>query len=283
MSIDGPGVLYIVATPIGHLGDISARALEVLAGADLIAAEDTRHSARLLRHYGIQAPALSLHEHNEREQIPRLVERLGAGAAIALLSDAGTPVISDPGHLLVRAAQDAGIRTVPLPGPSALAAALSVSGQAADRFVFEGFLPSRAAARAERLAELRHEVRTLVFYEAPHRIVETLRAMREAFGLEREAVLAREISKIHETVRRAPLGVLSDWVAGDPDQQRGEIVLVVHGADAASTQASEPAVRQALEVLMAELPLKQAAALASRLTGVNRNRLYELGLELKGK
>jgi 16S rRNA (cytidine1402-2'-O)-methyltransferase len=283
VSIDKTGVLYIVATPIGHLGDISARALEVLAGVDLIAAEDTRHSARLLRHYGIGAPTLPLHEHNEREQVARLVERLGAGASIALLSDAGTPVISDPGHLLVRAAQDAGIRTVPLPGPSALAAALAVSGQPADRFVFEGFLPSRAAARAQRLAELRHEARTLVFYEAPHRILDTLRAMRDAFGEGREVTSVREISKIHETVRRAPLGALCDWVGSDADQQRGEIVLVVRGADAPPAHETEPAARQTLDILLAELPLKQAAVLASRLTGVNRNRLYELGLELKGK
>ena len=279
MSIDKTGVLYIVATPIGHLADISARALEILRGVDLIAAEDTRHSARLLRHYGIEIPMISLHEHNERVQAARIIERLRAGAAVALLSDAGTPVISDPGHHLVRAAQDHGMRTVPIPGASALVAALSVSGQTADRFVFEGFPPSRPAARAQRLEELRHEARTLVFYEAPHRIVETLAAMAEILGADREATFVREISKIHETVHRDSLGALLERVRGDPDQQRGEIVLVVCGAEAPAQSDIQPDDRRVLETLAAELPLRQAAALAAKLTGVSRNRLYELGLK----
>jgi len=281
VSIDKTGVLYIVATPIGHLADISARALEILRGVDLIAAEDTRHSARLLRHYGIEAPTVALHEHNEREQAARLMDRLRAGASIALLSDAGTPAISDPGYHLIRAAQDGGVHIVPIPGASALAAALSVSGQAADRFVFEGFLPNRAAARAQRLEALRQEIRTLVFYEAPHRIVETLAAMAEIFGADREATIVREISKIHETVHRDSLAALLEWVRGDPDQQRGEIVLVVRGAEAPMESDIQPDVQRVLETLAAELPLRQAAALAAKLTGVSRNRLYELGLRLK--
>jgi 16S rRNA (cytidine1402-2'-O)-methyltransferase len=280
VSIDKTGVLYIVATPIGHLADISARALEILASVEVIAAEDTRHSARLLRHYGISATAVSLHEHNEREQIPRLIEKLASGTSVALLSDAGTPGISDPGYHLVRAAQDAGIRTVPIPGPCAIIAALSVAGQSADRFVFEGFLPPRPGARAQRLDELRRETRTLVFFEAPHRIEETLGAMTEAFGPEREATFVREISKIHETVRRDSLRALLDWVASDPDQRKGEIVVVVRGA-AETIEDNEPEARRVMEILTEELPLKQAAALAARLTGIGKNRLYEIGLELR--
>lgn len=278
MSVAKAGILYIVATPIGHLEDISARALRVLADADLIAAEDTRHSARLLRHHGIATPCIPLHEHNERAQAPRVLERLRGGAAVALISDAGTPLISDPGFHLVRAAQNAGLSVVPIPGPCAAIAALSASGQPVDRFAFEGFLPARPAARARRLDELRGEARTLIFYEAPHRIAAALQAMAEAFGPGREASFCREISKVHETVRRMPLGDLAAWVRDDPEQQLGEIAVVVQGAPAAAA-ADEAEARRVLDILRQELPLKRAAAIAARLTGVGRNVLYAWGLE----
>lgn len=276
MSEAEPGVLYIVATPIGHLGDMGQRALRVLSTATVIAAEDTRHSGRLLRHYGLSTPCIALHEHNERAQAPRLVQRLRVGDAVAVITDAGTPLISDPGFHLVRLAQDAGIRVVPVPGPSAVIAALSVSGQTVERFAFEGFLPARGAARARRLEELRAEPRTMIFFEAPHRIVDSLAAMAEVFGVEREASYVREISKIHETVRRMPLGALAAWVADDSEQRLGEIVLVVQGAPEESID--EARARHVLDLLAAELPLKRAAALAAEITGLPRNRLYGWGL-----
>jgi 16S rRNA (cytidine1402-2'-O)-methyltransferase len=272
--------LYIVATPIGHLGDIGARALQVLAAVDLIAAEDTRHSARLLRHHAIATPCVALHEHNERAQAPKLLDRLRAGESLALISDAGTPLISDPGFHLVRAAQDAGLRVSPVPGPSAAIAALSVSGLAVDRFAFEGFLPPKAAARARRLEALAREPRTLIFYEAPHRIADTLRAMAGAFGAGREACLAREISKVHETVRRRPLAELVAWVEADQEQQLGEIVVVVQGAP--ETDADEAEARRTLSILRQALPLREAAAVAAQLTGVAKNTLYAWGLAQDG-
>ncbi len=279
MSEAESGVLYIVATPIGHLGDIGRRALRVLSTVTVIAAEDTRHSARLLRHYGITSSCVALHEHNERTQAPRLVQRLCQGDSVALITDAGTPLISDPGFHLVRLAQDAGVRVVPVPGPSAAIAALSVSGQAVERFAFEGFLPARAPARARRLEELRAETRTLIFYEAPHRVAESLAAMAEILGPRREATYVRELTKVHETVRRMPLGELAAWVASDPEQRLGEIVIVVQGAEAES--ADEEHARRVLSLLLEELPLKRAAALAAEITGVARNRLYAWGVALK--
>lgn len=279
MSGTVPGVLYIVATPIGHLGDLGIRALETLKVVGLIAAEDTRHSARLLRHYGVTTPCTPLHEHNERAAVARLLARLEQGEAVALVSDAGTPLISDPGYHLVRAAQDRGIRVAPIPGPSALAAALSVAGQAIERFVFEGFLPPREAARRRRLEWLRNESRSLVFLEAPHRVADTLAAMVAVFGAAREATLARELTKIHETVLRLPLGVLAARVAGDPEQQRGEIVLIIQGAP--EVDAGLERAREVLVILLRDLPLRRAAQIAAELTGVGRNRLYELGLELQ--
>lgn len=279
MPVTEQGVLYIVATPIGHLDDIGARALRVLAEADVIAAEDTRHSARLLRHYAIATPTVALHEHNERAQAPRVLERLRAGETVALVTDAGTPLISDPGFHLVRLAQEAGVRVVPVPGPSAIITALCASGQPVDRFAFEGFLPPRAGPRAARLAELAVEPRTLIFFEAPHRVADTLRAMADAFG-PREASYCRELTKLHETVRRMPLGELAAWVQSDAEQQLGEIVIVVQGAPAANIDEAEA--RRVLEMLLEELPLKRAAALASRLTGIGKNVLYAWGVEAKG-
>ncbi|MBV2134412.1 16S rRNA (cytidine(1402)-2'-O)-methyltransferase [Pseudomonas sp. MAP12] len=274
-----PGTLYVVATPIGNLDDISARALRVLREVKLIAAEDTRHSARLLQHFGIGTPLVACHEHNEREQGSRLVQRLLGGDDLALVSDAGTPLISDPGYHLVRNARAAGIRVVPVPGACALIAGLSASGLPSDRFVFEGFLPARSTARRQRLQAVAQEPRTLIFYEAPHRVLECLADLRELFGAERPAVLARELSKTFETIKGAPLGELHDWVAADSNQQRGECVLLVEGwQEPVGEEALSAEALRVLDLLLAELPLKRAAAVAAEITGVRKNLLYQQAL-----
>lgn len=269
------GTLYVVATPIGNLGDMTPRAVEVLQRVTRIAAEDTRHSSGLLRHFGIHTPLLALHEHNEREASVEVIRRLRQGENIALISDAGTPLISDPGFPLTRLAHEAGIRVVPLPGACALIAALSAAGLPTDRFAFEGFLPPKSAARRHALESLAGERRTLAFYEAPHRLLETLQDMTAVFGPERLAVLARELTKTFETLRRAPLGELLEFVRDDTDQQRGETVLLVHGASppAADALADEP--RRIAALLAAELPVKQAAALAAKITGAKKNQIYD--------
>ena len=274
------GILYVVATPIGNLGDLSPRAVEVLQQVDSIAAEDTRHSAGLMRHFAITTPMLSLHEHNERQKTQLLLQRLQAGESIALVSDAGTPLISDPGYVLVREAHQAGLRVVPIPGPSALVAALSASGLPTDRFCFEGFLAAKGGPRRKHLASLREESRTLAFYESPHRIEDSLADMVEAFGAAREAVLARELTKTFETIRHATLGELLEWVRGDSDQRRGEFVLLVHGAQAANAEL-EPETRRIALLLAEELPLKQAASLAARISGEKKNAVYKYLLEEK--
>ena len=278
-DVNTPGTLYVVATPIGNLEDISARALRVLREVALIAAEDTRHSARLLQHFGINTPLAACHEHNEREQGSRLVQRLLAGDDLALISDAGTPLISDPGYHLVRNARAAGVRVVPVPGACALIAALSASGLASDRFVFEGFRGARATGRRQRLQALLEEPRTLILYEAPHRLLECLADLRELFGVGRPAVLARELSKTFETIKGAPLGELHDWVAADSNQQRGECVLLVEGWQAPEgEEALSAEALRVLDLLLAELPLKRAAALAAEITGVRKNLLYQQAL-----
>jgi 16S rRNA (cytidine1402-2'-O)-methyltransferase len=268
------GVLYVVATPIGNLADIGQRALQALADVDLVAAEDTRHSRRLLGHYGISTRLVALHEHNERDAAGGLVEKLLQGAAVALISDAGTPLISDPGFRLVRQARRAGIKVVPVPGPSAVITALSVAGLATDRFVFEGFLPSRSAARRTRLQALADETRTLVFYEAGRRLAGCLGDMCAAFGGDRPVVLARELTKLHETVLEADLATLAQRVVDDPDQSLGESVLLVagaaeqHGTDDESTQ-------QLLAILLDEgVAVSRAAAVAARVTGQSKRALY---------
>jgi 16S rRNA (cytidine1402-2'-O)-methyltransferase len=278
-----PGVLYVVATPIGNLEDISARALKVLAAVDVVAAEDTRHSGTLLSHFGIGAKLISLHDHNEAERAPVLVGRLLAGESVALISDAGTPLISDPGFDLVRAARAAGVTVTPIPGASALVAALSVSGLPTDRFVFEGFLPQKATARRERLAALASESRTLVFYESVHRIQESLQDMAAAFGPERLGVLARELTKLHEGVREASLQALAAWAASDPASGKGEVVVMVAGAAAQEGAAVDAEVERVLKLLLAELPVKQAAALAAEISGRKKNELYDRALGLAGK
>jgi 16S rRNA (cytidine1402-2'-O)-methyltransferase len=278
-----PGVLYVVATPIGNLEDISARALKVLTQVQVVAAEDTRHSGTLLAHFGIRASLISLHDHNEAERAPLLVARLQAGESVALISDAGTPLISDPGFDLVRAARAAGIAVTPIPGASALVAALSVSGLPTDRFVFEGFLPQKAAARRERLAALAGESRTMVFYESVHRLQESLQDMAAAFGPERAAVLARELTKLHEGVREATLQALAEWAASDPAASKGEVVVMVAGSAAQESVALDAEAERVLKALLQELPVKQAAGLAAEITGRKKNELYDRALELAGK
>ena len=275
-----PGVLYVVATPIGNLDDLSPRALLTLNEVSLIAAEDTRHSSKLLRHFGILTPVTAFHEHNEREKAAELVAFLASGKSIALISDAGTPLVSDPGYRLVRATHAAGIRVVPLPGACAAIVALSASGLPSDRFAFEGFPPVKSTARRTWFEALANEPRTLIVYESPHRIVESLQDMVAVFGAAREAVYARELTKQFETVRHAALGELARWVAEDANQQRGEIVVLIHGAAPAAVETSEDAAR-ILRILIKELPVSQAAALAAEITGQKKNQLYELALQLK--
>jgi 16S rRNA (cytidine1402-2'-O)-methyltransferase len=271
----GAGRLWVVATPIGNLDDLSVRAQAVLREVDLIAAEDTRHSAALLRHYGIATRTFALHEHNEREAADELVRRLRDGARIALISDAGTPLVSDPGFRLVRAARAAGVPVSPVPGACAAIAALSVAGLPSDRFVFEGFLPPKAAARRARLSELAGETRTLICYESSHRVAESLADMAQVFGADRMAVVARELTKLFETVLDATLGELAQRVATEPDQQRGEFVLLVGGADADSDAARLAEGRRVFELLRKELPPSRAAKMASEITGASRKVLYQ--------
>lgn len=276
------GALYVVATPIGNLEDITARALRVLREVDCIAAEDTRHTGQLLRHFGIDTPLLSLHEHNERARLAEIVERLWEGRSVALVSDAGTPLISDPGFPLVRELRRQGSKVIPVPGPSSVLAALSVAGLPTDRFVFEGFPPPKTAARRARLQALAGEERTLVFLEASHRVAETLVDLAAVFGAERWAVVARELTKRFEEVHGAPLGELGAWLAADANRQKGEFVLVVQGVPAAS-EADTPEIRRLLRALLAELPISRAVVVAAKLTGLRKKPLYELALALEGR
>ncbi len=269
----GAGTLHVVATPIGNLGDLSPRALEVLRAVAAICAEDTRHTRRLLAHFGIERPLLAVHEHNEDDVAGKLVERLLAGESLALVSDAGTPLVSDPGFRLVRAARAAGIAVSPVPGACAFVAALSVAGLASDRFVFEGFLPAKAAARRERLASLAGETRTLVFYESAHRIEDALADCVVVFGAGRPAVLARELTKLFETVLDGTLGELQAKVQADPDQRKGEFVLLVQGAgEDAEAKVAEG--RRLYAKLCEHLKPSQAAKLAAELSGAPRKALY---------
>jgi 16S rRNA (cytidine1402-2'-O)-methyltransferase len=273
------GSLYVVATPIGNLDDISARALNVLRNVALIAAEDTRHSARLMQRFGIGTPLVACHEHNERDQGGRFLARLLAGDDVALISDAGTPLISDPGYHLVRQARAAGVAVVPVPGACALIAALSAAGLPSDRFIFEGFLPAKAAGRRARLEQVKEESRTLIFYEAPHRILECLQDMQAVFGNERPALLARELTKTFETLKGMPLAELAAWVGADSNQQRGECVVLVAGWQAPEGEdAINAEALRILNLLLAEMPLKRAAALAAEITGVRKNLLYQAAL-----
>ena len=273
------GTLYVVATPIGNLADLTPRAREVLASVALIAAEDTRHTRQLLQSCGIGTALTSLHEHNEAQKSTELVARLARGESIALVSDAGTPLVSDPGFDLVAAARRAGIAVIAIPGACAAIAALSVAGLPTDRFVFEGFLPAKTAARSERLAQLARDERTLIFYEAPHRLAEVLRDMTRVFGAERSAAISRELTKRFETTYTGTLAQLNDAAARDSDMSRGEIVIVVSGAPATST-ALELDSDALLRALLEELSPSQAAKVAAHVTGLKRSDLYEVALRL---
>lgn len=269
-----PGCLWVVATPIGHRDDLSARAIVALREVAVIAAEDTRHSRPLLIHHNIDTPLIALHEHNERDAVEAIMRRLRGGDSVALISDAGTPLISDPGFRLVRAARAAGVRCIPVPGACAAIAALSVAGLPSDRFVFEGFLPPKAAARRVRLQELAGDARTVIFYESSHRVAESLADMRDVFGAEREAVLARELTKMFETVLGEPLAELAARVAADPDQQRGECVILVAGrGEEVDAKLAEG--QRIFAILREELPPAKAAKMAAAITGAPRKLLYE--------
>jgi 16S rRNA (cytidine1402-2'-O)-methyltransferase len=277
--------LYVVATPIGNLSDLSARARDTLANSDLIAAEDTRHTGILLKHFGIGTPQLSLHDHNEAARAVEIIALLRAGKSVSLVSDAGTPAISDPGFELVRAVAAAGFEIIAVPGPCAAIAALSIGALPTDRFCFEGFLPARGAARRQRLKALEREARTLVFYESPHRVRETLEDCVTAFGEARAATVVREATKLHETTYRGPLLEMLNRARDDADFSRGEIVLLIGGApqtegDAAESE-SKAQLDKVLTVLLAELPLKQAAHLAAQITGARDNEAYKRALALK--
>lgn len=274
--------LYVVATPIGNLADLTARAVEVLKQVDVIAAEDTRHSKLLLQHYAISTSTLSLHEHNEQQRSEMLLEKLRDGATVALISDAGTPLISDPGYRLVNLLKQNDIAVVPIPGCCAAITALSASGLASQRFSFEGFLSAKPSARRQQLQLLDTEQRTMIFYESPRRLLACLEDMLSVFGAQRPVCLARELTKLHETIEMRPLGELIDWVRADDNQQRGECVLLVEGNPQAPT-ADLQDVEKTLAVLIKELPVKQAAAITAELTGIKKNAAYELALKLQQK
>jgi len=276
------GTLYVIATPIGNRADMGERAISVLKQVDLIAAEDTRHSKGLLQHYNIGTPMLAYHDHNEEKATPKLIKRLQEGENIAIISDAGTPLLSDPGYRLVKAAHASSIKVSPVPGACAAIAALSVSGLATDRFLFAGFAPHKQGARQDFFREFEHQVATLVFYESSHRIVASVKDMMKIFGEKRRVVLAREISKLFETVYSSTIGGLIDWLEADTNQQKGEFVLVLEGAEKQVSQQSAE-LEQLLKVLLEELPVKQASQIAAKITGVKKNQIYKLALDLSGK
>lgn len=275
-----PG-LYVVATPIGNLKDFSARAIDTLKKVDQIAAEDTRHSQKLLKQFGIATPLISLHEHNEMASCKALLDFLKKNQSIALISDAGTPLINDPGYCLVQLARQHGIPVIPIPGPCALIAALCVSGLACDRFVFEGFLPGKSMARQKKLQEFLNETRTTIFYEAPHRILELIDDMLSVFGPKRYVVLARELTKTFETIHGDNLEQLKIWLKSDKNQQKGEFVVLVEGSEYLNPYEIDT--QRILGVLLDELPIKQATSLAAKITHEKKNKLYALALALTGK
>ena len=278
MTEESPA-LYVVPTPLGNLSDMTPRGIEVLRQVGWIACEDTRHSAPLLRHFGIEARLLAAHEHNEESAAQQIVSRLNAGESVALISDAGTPAVSDPGARIVARVREAGYRIVPLPGPCAAITALSASGFTESHFLFYGFLPAKAKQREDALRELAALPYTLVFYEAPHRVVDTVDALLAIFGTARTLVLARELTKLFETIHACPLGEAPEWLREDTNRQRGEFVLMVSGAP---PSADEGDAERVLQLLLDEgLPVKQAARLAHEITGVAKNTLYDLALRLK--
>lgn len=270
--------LYIVPTPIGNLGDITQRALTILQQVDLIAAEDTRHTGRLLSHFGITTRTFALHDHNEQQKSDVLIDKLQGGLSIALVSDAGTPLISDPGYHLVSRCRQAGVKVVPLPGACAIITALSASGLPSDRFIFEGFLPAKSKGRRDKLAEIANDPRTVIFYESPHRIWDSLNDMLLELGEARHVVLARELTKTFETIYGAPLGELIHWLGEDSNRVRGEMVLLIAG-HRVEKEALPFEATKALRLLTTELPLKKAAAITAELYSVKKNALYKWGLE----
>jgi 16S rRNA (cytidine1402-2'-O)-methyltransferase len=279
-AVISEGTLYIVPTPIGNLSDITRRALEILQAVDLIAAEDTRHTGLLLQHFAINARMFALHDHNEQQKAETLLAKLREGQTIALVSDAGTPLINDPGYHLVRACRDAGVRVVPLPGPCAAIAALSAAGLPSDRFCYEGFLPAKSKGRRDALQALEQEPRTLIFYESTHRLLDSLADICAVFGEARYVVLARELTKTWESIYGAPVGELLAWVKEDENRRKGEMVLIVEGYKANEEALPAEALRT-LALLQAELPLKKAAALAAEIHGVKKNALYKYALALQ--
>ena len=282
MSDTTPASLYIVATPIGNLSDMSQRAIETLQSVDVIAAEDTRHSGILLQHFSIKTPSVSLHDHNELQRSELLLARLQQGESVALISDAGTPLISDPGYKLVSLVREHGIRVIPVPGSCAVITALSASGLPSDRFSFEGFLPSKQGARQQTLEALVDESRTMIFYDAPRRIQGTLADMVATFGGERKACIARELTKLHETITTKPLEELLIWVSDDDNQKKGECVVLVEGVKQ-QKDSSETEVNRVLSLLLKELPVKKAAAITSSLLEVSKNTAYDMALKLQKK
>ena len=275
------GILYVVATPIGNLGDITLRAIETLKAVDAIAAEDTRHTSGLLSHFGISKKLIAVHEHNEYQSAEKLLTQLKAGENIALVTDAGTPGISDPGAIVVDLVRKAGIKAVPIPGASAVIAALSASGITQNGFLFHGFLPASGAARRKVLQELAAQTVTLVFYEAPHRIVECVEDIAKVLGGERHITFARELTKTFETIYTCPAGRASAWLQADSNQQRGEFVLLVEAAPVVKMQEISQEAQRVLKCLLDELPLKQAVKLAIEITRLKKNDLYEFALKLK--
>ncbi|MGZ8262318.1 MAG: 16S rRNA (cytidine(1402)-2'-O)-methyltransferase [Methylotenera sp.] len=275
------GLLYVVATPIGNLGDITLRALEILKTVDAIAAEDTRHTSGLLSHFGISKKLIAVHEHNEHQSAEKLLVQLQAGKNIALVTDAGTPGVSDPGAVVVDFVRKAGVKVVPIPGASAVIAALSASGIVQNGFLFHGFLPASGAARRKALDVLKAQTVTLVFYEAPHRIIESIVDMAAVLGAERRVTIAREITKTFETIHSCNLGEAEAWLQADANQQRGEFVLLVESAAIKDAEEIPEETVRVLKLLLAELPLKQAVKLATEITHEKKNVLYDFALQLK--
>lgn len=276
------GELYIVATPIGNLDDITQRAISTLKSVDFIAAEDTRHSARLLQHFSITTPMMAYHEHSDVRRLEKITQLLANGKSIALISDAGTPLISDPGYQLVKTVRQQGINVVPIPGVCAIVTALSVAGLPSDRFVFEGFMPSKKTARCQYLTGLVREERTLIFYESSHRILQSITDMKDILGGDRIAVVARELTKTFETVLDGSLQALADTITADANQQRGEFVVIVSGYKKSDEFVSiDESVITMMKALLEELPIKKAAAICAKLTGLNKRDLYQWALEQK--
>lgn len=272
--------LYIVATPIGNLNDITLRAIEILKNVDLIAAEDTRHSGLLLQHLGIKAKLFALYDHNEQEKSQILIEKLNSGLSIALISDAGTPLINDPGYHLVKACRENDIKVVPIPGACAAIAALSVAGLPSDKFSYEGFLPAKSKARQDYLTTLVNETRTMIFYESTHRLLDTLQDMQTVFGTDKQIVLAKELTKTWETIVSYPVNQLIYWLNEDVTRQKGEFVLIVEG-HTKSDKDIDPNVINTLKLLVKELPLKKAAAITAEIYGLKKNQLYQIGLSFE--